>query len=926
MVDHSEARGTAATTTPDDAAAAAQQAVLELSAILDNASAGILFTRQRVIQRCNERAAQIFGTTAAALTGQPASLLYPDSTSYERMVGEASPPLTAGRSFQSEWLLRRADGQPVWCTLYGKAVDPAHTERGTVWIVDDVTEARRTEQALRHTQGLMGAIMQNAPVGIVLTRDRRITRYNPKFGEMFGFRGDAGVGQPGRSIYRSDAEYDALGAMASPRLSTGQPFATELFLRRQDGSDVWVSLIGYVQNQDNPREGTIWIIEDHTERKQAQEALKLARDELAAIFDNAAVGILFTRNRVIRHCNLRAAEIFGCATPEDLIGRSSRSIYPDQDSFERIGREARALRAQGRSFHSEWEFRKSDGSPLWCMVYGRPLDPSRHDGGTVWILEDITQAKRTRDALQQTMREMDALMRNAPVGIVFTRERRIVRYNDRFAQMYGFEGAGGEGLPARVLYPSDEAYDALGRVAAPLLSQGRPVQTELFMRRQDGSDFWVNLIGYVQNLANPEEGTIWIGEDRSAFKRAEQELQRANQELVVAKERAEVANRAKSEFLAKMSHELRTPLNAILGYAHILKREDLPPQRRMLGLETIEQSGQHLLALINDVLDLARIESGRLELEPSAVRLDTFLRVVNDIVRVKAEQKGLQFRVDLPTALPEVVRIDQKRLRQVLLNLLANAVKFTDRGWVGLRVQAQPGWGECRLRFEVSDSGIGIAAQELPRLFQPFEQLGDAARRAGGTGLGLAISRELVRSMGGDIEVRSAPGSGSCFSFELVMPVIAADATAAPSRRVVTGYLGARKKVLIVDDGAANRALLCDFLRPLDFETHEAADGAAGIDAARRWRPDLILMDNVMPVMSGLEATRGLRAQPQFMAVPIIAISASASQTDRDNSFAAGADAFLHKPIDFEELLRHMAALLSLRWTYAGDGAVTPSA
>ena len=208
---------------------------------------------------------------------------------------------------------------------------------------------------------------------------------------------------------------------------------------------------------------------------------------------------------------------------------------------------------------------------MWCRIYGKAVDPARTDQGTVWVVEDISEARRIAEVLHQTLREMEALMRNAPVGLVFTRDRHIVRYNPRMAEMFGFDGDEAVGQPARILYRSEAEYAALGAVAAPLLSKGLPFHTELFMRHQRRHRPWVNLIGYVQNQADPGEGTIWIAEDRSAFKRAEQELQRANAELVLAKERAEVANRAKSEFLASMSHELRTPLNAMLGYAQILQ-------------------------------------------------------------------------------------------------------------------------------------------------------------------------------------------------------------------------------------------------------------------------------------------------------------------------------------------------------------------
>ncbi|MBW8838213.1 MAG: PAS domain-containing protein, partial [Burkholderia sp.] len=365
---------------------------------------------------------------------------------------------------------------------------------------------------------------------------------------------------------------------------------------------------------------------------------------------------------------------------------------------------------------------------------------------------------------------------------------------------------------------------------------------------------------------------LGISRDITGQRRAEEELRRYREhledmirertaELAVAKERADAANQAKGAFLAHMSHELRTPLNGILGYAQILKRDKNLDRRHVDGITVIQRSGEHLLAIINDILDMAKMEAGKAELTLSDVPLEGFIYFIAETIRVKAMEKGL------------------------VLNLLSNAIKFTETGSVRLRVGWMP---PARLSFEVRDTGIGIHEARLGAIFRPFEQVSDARHQIGGTGLGLTISRQLLRLMGGEIRVDSRHGAGSAFSFELNVQVVAHQSTAIPPEQAVSGYKGPRKLILVVDDVAVNRAVAIDMLSQLGFDAVGAINGFEALEKAQALQPALILMDVVMPEMDGLEATRHLRAISELADRPIIAVSAGASGSDAAKSLAAG--------------------------------------
>jgi signal transduction histidine kinase/ActR/RegA family two-component response regulator len=397
------------------------------------------------------------------------------------------------------------------------------------------------------------------------------------------------------------------------------------------------------------------------------------------------------------------------------------------------------------------------------------------------------------------------------------------------------------------------------------------------------------------------------------------------QQLAAAKLTAEKANQAKSVFISQMSHELRTPLNGILGYAQLLRRTPELTEQQRDGLGVIERSGEHLLTLVNDLLDLAKIEAGRLELRDESIDLESLLQHVTDLMGVRADKAGLRFTVERPAALPQRIRGDARALRQVLLNLLGNAVKFTDTGGaVGLRI-AQAG---SRWRFEICDSGIGMAADQLQNIFEPFHRVENADRRVEGTGLGLAITRRLVEAMQGSIAVDSEIGRGTTFSVDLDLSVDTSPEEITQSRRIVVGYAGARISVLVADDDAVSRGLVADFLAGLGFALRRAPDGASALEQLRNGAIDLLITDLVMPRLDGIELIRAVRFARGARPPKIIAVSASASDYTSQEALDVGCDAFLPKPLHLAHLIDRIADLLQVEWQYedgptpVGPGAV----
>lgn len=424
-------------------------------------------------------------------------------------------------------------------------------------------------------------------------------------------------------------------------------------------------------------------------------------------------------------------------------------------------------------------------------------------------------------------------------------------------------------------------------------------------------------IGYRGRIRNirrhSRELEAQVAQRTKSLSERTEELANANAALAAAKEQAEGANRAKSEFLSSMSHELRTPLNAILGYTQLFQRDDNLTQAQRQQLAVMRSSGDHLLKLINEVLDLGRIEAQKLKLEMAAFHLPGLMEQVVCLVQVEATRKGLALSHRKMTPLPEQALGDEHKLRQILLNLLGNAVKFTPGGSVALRVSYKAG----RLRCEVADTGLGVPADKREAIFEPFAQLGAGETHGKeGAGLGLSITRGLVALMGGELGLESEVGKGSTFWFEVPLaPAASTHHEPAPKAEArITGYRGKRKRILVVDDNAANVAVLVSMIKPLGFELEVAGDGASALAQARERAPDMVFLDLVMPGMSGIEVARAIRERPKLKGTRIVGLSATVSDCERKRAFESVCDGFVEKPLKMDRLLQVIQAQLRLIW------------
>ncbi len=805
-----------------------------------------------------------------------------------------------------------------------------------VGVFRDISERNAQQAALVAAERRLNAILNKMPAGVVAADIATGQFYlvNDEFCRMLGYTREELLGKTPAHIH--PPEEMARIAAEFGRIARGEvPLAQNITVLRKNGSRFPVDIQPVEFELDGVRT-VLGVFIDVTRVHDAMSALQASEARLRTLVNTMPDFVwLKDTDGVYLLCN-RAFERFYGAAEADIVGKTDHDFVPQElaDSFR--ANDQAAMAANSPRVNEEWVPMADSGRRVLLETTKVPIHSA--DGQLIGVLgigHDITAQRQLQQDLQEALLFMRETQRIAGTGgWKANPETGVVKWTEEVYHMVEHPLDEPPTLTQGLVY---YAPDELPDITADLhnaWTHNQPFVRHCRMHTRTGRPFWAEL-RCTGRVSTPDGDTL-VGtfQDITERKQAEAELeqhrhhltelvQARTAELALAKEAAEAANQAKSTFLANMSHEIRTPLNAIIGFSQILERDQALDSHQQEQVHTIARSGQHLLGLINDILDLSKIEAGRLQLNLSDFNLHLLLDDMAKIFGLRAEAKGLHVQLERGAQVPVQVHGDEGKLRQVLINLLGNAVKFTHTGSITLRAGLASGGlnGQpAQVWLEVEDTGPGISQADQALLFQPFQQAEAGRKSGGGTGLGLSISQRLLHLMGGTIQLRSTPGQGTCFHVQLPLPGVQATEPLHP-RTLADNLAHARLapgsapvRVLVVDDLPDNRRLLHDVLTPAGFSVLQAANGVEALALFEQHAPHVVLMDMRMPVMDGYEATRRIKASASGARTPVVAVTASALEDDRQAILDCGVDAYMSKPVEPARLFGKLQQLLQLNY------------
>jgi PAS domain S-box-containing protein len=882
---------------------ATEEAQKFLASIVDSSEDAIIGrTPEGIIVSWNHGAESLFGYRTEEIIGRNIAVLATAEAS--EMVKDVIERVRRGETVPTfDGSAVTKDGRRIEISA---SVSPVKDDQGNLVAVSsilrDITERKRAENA----RGILAAIVESSEDSIVATsRDTTVVGWNKGAEAIYGYTAEEVMGKSNRMFMPPESldEYEEIFA----RALAGEVVRFESLRQRKDGRKVELALTySPIKNPQGFVIGVSAIVRDVTQAKAAQKALREADERYRSLVNNIPdVVWMVDEQQRITFASPNVEKMLGLP-PEEFYRRGARAwlefIHPDDLETARAGFEQ--LFTAGKLFDVKLRAVRADGT--WIWAHARSV--GTHEGGGVkyasGLLSDITEQVRAQDALTQSEQKYRLLFERNMAGVFRCSQLgNFLDCNEAAARILGYDSR--EDLIGR---PATDAFIDLAdknSVDQKMTQQGSIFNQEIRLRRKDGSHVWVmSNTSVVEGPMGPEvEGTFV---DITARKEAEEHMR-------LAKEAAEAASRAKSEFLANMSHEIRTPMNGVIGMTGLALETDLNEEQREY-LTTVKSSAEALLHIINDILDFSKIEARKLELERVPFSVRDVVRATTRELSVQAQQKKLSLLCHFSSDLPQTEIGDPGRLRQVLMNLIGNAIKFTEHGEimvVAKKLTDAP--GENTLQFSVSDTGIGVPAEKQKTIFEAFVQADSSStRQYGGTGLGLTIASQLVALMGGRIWLESDPGKGSTFHFTACfgsatenLQNAAANGNGHQELRAASAVEQRKLRILIAEDNLVNSRLATRLVAKQGHSAVVVGTGKAALKALEDETFDLVLMDVQMPDMDGFEATSAIREQERGTRkhLPIIAMTAHAMSGDRERCLEAGMDAYVTKPVDAKKLL-----------------------